>query len=178
MTSPDGRPPPLRLRPGAAAGKTVAAGSCRFEVVVTAESGGNHPPPPANGVVASQCLRARYSGNPMHLARRRLFYLAACAAALPTGARITRAQSYPSRPVRLIVGLAAGGGQDIVARLMGQWLSERLGRQFIVENRPGASGNLALEAVANAPADGHTLAPPRGDKAIKTRPYTTAGLQC
>ena len=87
----------------------------------------------------------------MHFARRRLFYLAACAAALPASAHIARAQSYPSRPVRLIVGLAAGGGQDIVARLMGQWLSERLGRQFIVENRPGASGNLALEAVANAP---------------------------
>jgi len=69
----------------------------------------------------------------MHLARRRLFYLAVCAAALPARVRITRAQSYPSRPVRLIVGLAAGGGQDIVARLMGQWLSKRLGRQFIVE---------------------------------------------
>src|SRR6516164_8098697 len=115
-------------------------------------------PTPADRVVALQCPRARFSRNPVHLARRRLFYLATCAAALPARARITRAQSYPSRPVRLIVGSAAGGGQDIVARLMGQWLSERLGRQFIVENRPGASGNLALEAVANAPADGHTLA--------------------
>jgi tripartite-type tricarboxylate transporter receptor subunit TctC len=94
----------------------------------------------------------------MHFPRRRLLYLAACGAALSASSRITQAQSYPSRPVRMIVGLAAGGGQDIVARLMGQWLSERLGRQFIIENRPGASGNLALEAVANAPADGYTLA--------------------
>jgi tripartite-type tricarboxylate transporter receptor subunit TctC len=92
------------------------------------------------------------------LPRRRLLQLAATVAALAAMPRMARAQSYPARPVRLIVGLAAGGGQDIVARLLGQWLSERLGRQFIVENRPGASGNLALEAVASAPADGHTLA--------------------
>src|SRR2546430_9790660 len=104
------------------------------------------------------CSRAHVSGNAMDVARRRLLYLAAGAAALPAGARITQAQSSPSRPVRLIVGLEAGGGQDIVARLLGQGLSERLGRQFIIENRPGASGNLALEAVANAPADGYTLA--------------------
>jgi len=94
----------------------------------------------------------------MRFSRRRLLSLAAVAAALPAAARMARAQSYPARPVRLIVGLAAGGGQDIVARLLAQWLSERLGRQFIVENRPGASGNLALEAVAGAPPDGHTLA--------------------
>jgi len=113
----------------------------------------------------------------MHLARRRLFYLAACAAALAAGARITRAQSYPSRPVRLIVGLAAGGGQDIVARLMGQWLSERLGRQFIVENRPGASGNLALEAVANAPPDGYTLALLGVNNAINASLYNKPGFE-
>ena len=95
---------------------------------------------------------------PQELARRRFLHLCAAAAALAALPRAARAQSYPSRPVRLIVGLAAGGGQDIVARLMAQWLSERLGGQFIVENRPGASGNLALEAVASAPADGHTLA--------------------
>ena len=93
----------------------------------------------------------------MDVARRRLLYLAAGAAALPAGARITQAQSYPSRPVRLIVGLAAGGGQDIVARLMGQWLSERLGRQFIVENRPGAGGNIGFESVVRAAPDGYTL---------------------
>src|SRR5262249_4961367 len=113
----------------------------------------------------------------MHVARRRLFYLAACAAALQAGARIMRAQSYPSRPVRLIVGLAAGGGQDIVARLMGQWLSERLGRQFIVENRPGASGNLALEAVANAPPDGCTLALLGVNNAINASLYNKAGFE-
>ena len=113
----------------------------------------------------------------MDVARRRLLYLAAGAAALPAGARITQAQSYPSRPVRLIVGLAAGGGQDIVARLMGQWLSERLGRQFIVENRPGASGNLALEAVANAPADGHTLALLGVNNAINASLYNKPGFE-
>ena len=111
-------------------------------------------------------------------ARRRLFYLAAGAAALLAGARITQAQSYPSRPVRVIVGLAAGGGQDIVARLMGQWLSERLGRQFIVENRPGASGNLALEAVANAPPDGHTLALLGVNNAINASLYKRASSFC
>jgi len=72
----------------------------------------------------------------MRLPRRRWLHLAACAAALLAHSRVVRAQSYPSRPVRLIVGLAAGGGQDIVARLIGQWLSERLGRQFLIENRP------------------------------------------
>src|SRR5262245_66204775 len=81
-------------------------------------------------------------GNAMHFSRRLALRLAAGAAALSASSRITQAQAYPSRPVRLIVGLAAGGGQDIVARLMGQWLSERLGRQFIIENRPGASGHL------------------------------------
>ena len=113
----------------------------------------------------------------MDVARRRFLCLAACAAALPAGAHITQAQSYPSRPVRLIVGLAAGGGQDIVARLMGQWLSERLGRQFIVENRPGASGNLALEAVANAPADGHTLALLGVNNAINASLYNKPGFE-
>src|SRR2546429_9928880 len=102
------------------------------------------PPTPANGVVASQRSRAHVSGDAMHVARRRLFYLAACAAALPAGARITRAQSYPSRPVRLIVGLAAGGGQDIVARLLGQWLSERLGGAILGAVRHGAPRAPAL----------------------------------
>src|SRR5260221_11412035 len=113
----------------------------------------------------------------MYVARRRLFYLAAGAAGRLAGKSIMQAQSCPSRPVRLIVGLAAGGGQDIVARLMGQWLSERLGRQFIVENRPGASGNLALEAVANAPADGHTLALLGVSKPINASPYNKPGFE-
>jgi tripartite-type tricarboxylate transporter receptor subunit TctC len=91
------------------------------------------------------------------LRRRQFLHLAAGAAALPAVSRIAVAQTYPTRPVRIIVGFAAGGTSDITARLMGQWLSERLGQQFIVENRPGASSNIATEAVVRAPADGYTL---------------------
>jgi tripartite-type tricarboxylate transporter receptor subunit TctC len=98
----------------------------------------------------------RPEGN-VKLPRRRFLHLAASAAALQGFSRMVRAQSYPTRPVRLIVGFAAGGGVDIVARLMGQWLSERLGHQFVVENRPGAGGNIANEAVVRAPPDGYTL---------------------
>jgi tripartite-type tricarboxylate transporter receptor subunit TctC len=76
---------------------------------------------------------------------------------LPTFSRIAMAQTYPSRPVHLIVGFAAGGGYDVAARVMGQWLSERLGQQFVIENRPGASTNVATEIVVRAPADGYTL---------------------
>jgi tripartite-type tricarboxylate transporter receptor subunit TctC len=93
----------------------------------------------------------------MKLPRRRFLHLAAGVAALPAIPRMARAQTYPSRPVRIIVGFAAGGAFDIVARLMGQWLSDRLGQPFIVENRPGASTNIATEAVIRAPADGYTL---------------------
>jgi tripartite-type tricarboxylate transporter receptor subunit TctC len=93
----------------------------------------------------------------MTLRRRTFLHLAASAAALPAVSRIARAQAYPSRPVRIIVGFPAGGATDIQARLMGQWLSERLGQQFVVENRAGASGNIGTEAVAKAPADGYTL---------------------
>jgi len=89
--------------------------------------------------------------------RRQFLHLAAGAAALPALPRIARAQTYPTRPVKIVVGFAAGGGTDIVARLTGQWLSERVGQPFIIENRPGASGNLATEAVVRAPADGYTL---------------------
>jgi tripartite-type tricarboxylate transporter receptor subunit TctC len=113
----------------------------------------------------------------MHFSRRLSLRLAAGAAALSASSRITRAQAYPSRPVRLIVGLAAGGGQDIVARLMGQWLSERLGRQFIIENRPGASGNLALEAVANAAPDGYILALLGVNNAINASLYNKPGFE-
>jgi tripartite-type tricarboxylate transporter receptor subunit TctC len=91
------------------------------------------------------------------LPRRQFLHLAAGAAALPVGTRVVRAQSYPSRPVRIVAGFAAGGAVDIVARLMGQWLSDRLGQQFIIENRPGAGGNIAVEAVVNAPPDGASL---------------------
>ena len=89
--------------------------------------------------------------------RRNFLHLAAGAAALPAVTRTAWAQAYPSRPVRIIVGYAAGGGTDISARVIGQWLSERLGQQFIIENRPGAATNIATEAVARAAADGYTL---------------------
>ena len=91
------------------------------------------------------------------LSRRTFVNMAAGAAALPAASRIARAQAYPTRPVRIIVGYAAAGGTDITARLIGRWLSERLGQQFIVENRPGANSNVATEAVVRAPADGYTL---------------------
>jgi tripartite-type tricarboxylate transporter receptor subunit TctC len=93
----------------------------------------------------------------MKLPRRRFLHLAAGAAALPAVSRFARAQAYPTRPVRIVVGFAPGGGVDITARLIGQWLSERLGQQFIIENRPGAGTNIATEAVVRAPADGYTL---------------------
>jgi tripartite-type tricarboxylate transporter receptor subunit TctC len=91
------------------------------------------------------------------LPRRNFLHLAAGAAALPTISRVAWAQAYPSRPVRIVVGFPAGGTGDINARLIGQWLSERLGQPFVVENRPGAAGNIAAEAVVRAPADGYTL---------------------
>ena len=93
----------------------------------------------------------------MKFPRRNFLHMAGGAAALPALSRIARAQAYPSRPVRWIVGFAPGGMGDIVARPMGQWLSERLGQPFIIENRAGAAGNIATEAVVRAPADGYTL---------------------
>jgi tripartite-type tricarboxylate transporter receptor subunit TctC len=93
----------------------------------------------------------------MKLPRRRFLHLAAGAAALPAVSRLAGAQAYPTRPVRCIVGYAAGGGTDIFVRLLGQSLSERLGQPFVVENRAGAAGNIATEAVVRAPADGYTL---------------------
>src|SRR5262245_31528625 len=93
----------------------------------------------------------------MKLPRRNFLHLAAGAAALPALSRIARAQAYPTRPVRLIVGFPPAGATDIVARLMGQWLMERLGQPFIIENRPGAGSNIAAEAVVRAPPDGYTL---------------------
>jgi tripartite-type tricarboxylate transporter receptor subunit TctC len=93
----------------------------------------------------------------MKLARRKFLPIAASAAALPFIPRLAWAQSYPTRPVRLLIGFPPGGVADIVARLIGQWLSERLGKPFVVENRPGAATNIATEFVVRAPADGYTL---------------------
>jgi tripartite-type tricarboxylate transporter receptor subunit TctC len=93
----------------------------------------------------------------MKIPRRKFLNLAAGATLLPATSQIARSDSYPSRPVHLIVFYAAGGGNDIIARLMGQWLSERLGQAFIIENRPGGGGNLGTEYVVRAEPDGYTL---------------------
>jgi tripartite-type tricarboxylate transporter receptor subunit TctC len=93
----------------------------------------------------------------LKLARRRFLHLATAAAALPSVSRMATAQTYPTRPVRLIIGYPPGGSADITARLLGQWLSERLGQPFVIESRPGASTNIATEAVVRAPPDGYTL---------------------
>src|SRR5258707_10811727 len=107
----------------------------------------------------------------MKLLRRRFLHLAAGAAALPAVSRIAVAQAYPSRPVRIIVGFAPGGSTDITARLISQWLSDRLHQQFIVENRTGAATNIATEAVVRAAADGHTLLVSSGANAINATLY-------
>jgi tripartite-type tricarboxylate transporter receptor subunit TctC len=96
-------------------------------------------------------------GDALKLPRRQILRLTAAVAAVWSASRVATAETYPSRPVRWIVGFAAGGGNDIVARLMGQWLSERTGQQFFIENRPGAGTNIAAEVVVNAPPDGYTL---------------------
>jgi tripartite-type tricarboxylate transporter receptor subunit TctC len=93
----------------------------------------------------------------MKLPRRKFLHLTAAAAALSAVSRLAWAQAYPTRPVRIIVGQAAGSGSDTVARLIGQFLSERLGQPFVIENRPGAGGNIATEAVVRSPPDGYTL---------------------
>jgi tripartite-type tricarboxylate transporter receptor subunit TctC len=107
----------------------------------------------------------------MKLPRRNFLHLAAGAAALPVVSRIAWAQTYPTRPVRIVVGFPPGGGADITARLIGQWLSERLGQPFIIDNRPGAGSNIATEAVVRAPADGYTLLLVGGWNAINATLY-------
>jgi tripartite-type tricarboxylate transporter receptor subunit TctC len=107
----------------------------------------------------------------MNLPRRTFLHLAMGAAALPVASRVTWAEYYPSRPVRIIVGFAAGGTNDIVARLIGQWLSERLGQPFVIENRTGAGGNIATETVVKAPADGYTLLLVGANEAISATLY-------
>jgi tripartite-type tricarboxylate transporter receptor subunit TctC len=106
----------------------------------------------------------------MRLHRRRFLQMAGGAAVVPTGRR-AMAQEYPARPVRVVVGYAAGGPTDIAARVIGQWLSERLGQQFVIENRPGATGNIGSEAVVNAAPDGYTLLVVAASNAINTTLY-------
>ena len=119
--------------------------------------------PPRAQVARNQQHRRRPIPTTAHNPRRRFLTLAAGAAALPAMSRFAGAQAYPARPVRIIVPFPPAGTNDIAARLIGQWLSERLGQQFIVDNRPGAGTNIGTEAAARAPADGYTLliaAPP------------------
>src|SRR5881227_1575886 len=104
--------------------------------------------------------------------RRRAFLrVAAAAAALPIVSRLARAEGYPTRPVRIIVGFPAGGPTDIVARVMAQWLSERLGQEFIVENRPGAASNIGTEVALRAPPDGYTLLQVTSSNAVNATFY-------
>jgi tripartite-type tricarboxylate transporter receptor subunit TctC len=112
----------------------------------------------------------------MKLPRRKFLHLAAGAVALPAVSRVARGQAYPSRPVRIVVGFPAGGTTDILARLVGQWLSERLGQQFVIENRAGAGGNIGTEAVVKAPADGYTLLQIVTPNAINAALYTNLGF--
>jgi tripartite-type tricarboxylate transporter receptor subunit TctC len=108
----------------------------------------------------------------MKLPRRKFLHLAVGVAALPAVSPSARAQTYPTRPVRWIVGFAPAGGNDIVARLMGQWLAERLGQQFVIENRPGAATNIAAEAAINSPPDGYTIFLANVANAINATFYT------
>src|SRR5687767_994061 len=107
----------------------------------------------------------------MKASRRKFLRLAAAAVAIPTAVRVAGAQSYPARTVRIIVGFPAGGTTDIGARLVAQWLTERLGQPFVIENRPGAGTHLATEAAVRAPADGYTLLMATGSNAINATLY-------
>ena len=109
----------------------------------------------------------------MKLPRRDFLHLAAGAVALPVLSRVARAQAYPARPVRIVVPVAAGGANDVTARLIGQWLSERLGQQFVIENRPGAGTNVGTEAVIRASADGYTLLIAGSNAAINATLFET-----
>ncbi|CAN5276175.1 tripartite tricarboxylate transporter substrate binding protein [soil metagenome] len=112
----------------------------------------------------------------MKFARRGFMHLAAGAAALPAVPRLARAQAYPSRPARIVVGFPAGGATDIMARLMGEWLTQRLGQQFLIENKPGVSGNIGTESVVRAPADGYTLLQVVTPAAINAALYSNLGF--
>src|SRR6516164_1784366 len=112
----------------------------------------------------------------MKLHRRTLLHLAAGAATVRAISRLAWAQAYPSRPVRILVGFAPGGPTDIAARLIGQWLSDRLGQPFIVENRPGAATNIATEAVVRSPPDGYTLLAAVSSNTMNPALYTNLGF--
>jgi tripartite-type tricarboxylate transporter receptor subunit TctC len=119
----------------------------------------------------SGSVRDEDGQHPHLLGRRQFLHLAAGAAALPTVSRIARAQTYPTRPTRIIVGFPPAGSHDILARLTGQWLSEHLGQPFVIENRPGANGNIGTEAVVRSAADGYTLLTVGSPNAINASLY-------
>jgi tripartite-type tricarboxylate transporter receptor subunit TctC len=132
----------------------------------------------ASTIVSRRLKAAKFEGlkfedmeQVVTLSRRQVLRLALAAAALPAASRLAWALAYPSRPVRIVVGFAAGGPNDILARLIGHWLSERLGQQFVIENRPGAGSNIATETVVRAPADGYTLLLVGSPNAINTTLY-------
>jgi tripartite-type tricarboxylate transporter receptor subunit TctC len=110
------------------------------------------------------------------MSRRRFLHLASSAIALPVVSRIARAQAYPSLPVRIVIGLPPGGNQDVIARLIAPWLSERLGQQIVIESRPGASNNIAAEAVIRSPPDGYTLLLVGSYNAINASLYDKLGF--
>src|SRR6266700_6359333 len=112
----------------------------------------------------------------MKFRRRTFVHLAVAAAAVPSLARVAQAEAYPSRPARLVVGFPPGGATDIFARLIGDWLSQRLGQQFIVDNKPGVSGNIGTESVVRAPADGYTLLQVVTPNAINAALYSNLGF--
>src|SRR5713101_3210719 len=112
-------------------------------------------------------------GLVMRFPRRKFLHLAAGATALPAVSRLAWAQSYPTRPVQIVVGFAAGSTSDILARLMAQWLSQRLGQQFVIENRPGAGSNIGADAVVRAPPDGYSLLYATTANAINATLYDT-----
>src|ERR1700758_2688212 len=112
-----------------------------------------------------------FAGGAVNLRRREFLQIAAGAAAMPAVSGVARAQNYPTRPVRIIVGYPAGAATDIVGRLMGQWLSERLGQPFIIENRAGANSKIGTEAVVRSPPDGYTLLLIGASHAVNTALY-------
>ena len=125
----------------------------------------------AAGPNSPLCIVLKELGETMKLSRRHFLHAASGAAALQFAPRAARAQVYPSRPIRLIVTFGAGTAPDIVARLIGQWLSERVGQQFVIENRPGFGGNIATEYVVRAAPDGYTLLMPVSSNAINATLY-------